>query len=582
MKRFFLMISLLTVVLLGLSVSVAVSAEAAAQPVPTLVPPTLVPTIDAGVSDALLTESALARVQRDGRVRVGMLYNASPFGEFSLRGEVSGYDADLARSMAEAWGVAFEPVQVTRQTALDMLRTGAVDMLVAAQVHRRELDALVEFSLTYYPGTQALLVRQDDGAAGLNDMANRRIGYVIASPSLDAISQWQARAGVNVTTPQYLTLDQAVTALAANEIDAVAANRVLLTRLTTVQQGGARILEQPLSPEPYAIVVRRQDVNWRNLINKTLQYLVQKGRMQEIHQAYFGTSYPLDLIPVWQSVGTEPPKPAEFSADVPYPAQYALPRVQANGVVRVAGVSDLPADAPESQRRLEALNRAMIEALAARWGVRVEYLPNSASSAADLVAGGQADLAVGVTLDWALTDRVDFSAPYLLHGERLMAKVDGPYETFVDLRARWVAVFASEPGAQDRVNALAQSVNSGVRIFTLNNEANAPQVILEDRSADVVFGDSLKLIPHVQANPETLRLTVRGSNPDPWYSRVYVGIAVPRNDLDFRLLVEYTLQEMARDGAWQALLMPVMLPAEIPAFDIWPGSSDYFGITLAN
>ncbi|MBL8161371.1 MAG: transporter substrate-binding domain-containing protein [Anaerolineae bacterium] len=581
MKRFFLVTSLLAV-LLGFGISATISAESAAQPVPTLVPPTLVPTVDAGVSDVLLAESALARVQRDGRVRVGMLYNAIPFGEFNLRGEVSGYDADLARSMAEAWGVEFEAVQVTRQTALDMLRTGAVDMLVAAQVHRRELDALVEFSLTYYPGTQSLLVRQDDGAAGLGDMANRRIGYVIASPSLDALTQWQMRAGVTVTTQQYLTLDQAVTALAANEVDAVAANRVLLTRLTTVQQGGARILEQALSPEPYAIVVRRQDVNWRNLINKTLQHLVQKGRMQEIQQAYFGTSYPLDLIPVWQGLGTEPPKPAEFSPDVTYPTQYALPRVQSNGVVRVAGVSDLPPDAPESQRRLEAFNRAMIEALAVRWGVRVEYLPNSAGNAADLVAAGQADLAVGVTLDWALTDRVDFSAPYLLHGERLLAKADGPYETFLDLRARWVAVFASEPGAEDRVNALAESVSSGVRIFTLNNEANAPQIILEERSADVVFGDSLKLIPHVQANPEALRLTVRGNNPDPWYSRVYVGIAVPRNDLDFRLLVEYTLQEMARDGSWQTLLAPVMLPDDIPAFDIWPGSSDYFGISLAS
>jgi hypothetical protein len=56
---------------------------------------------------------------------------------------------------------------------------------------------------------------------------------------------------------------------------------------------------------------------------------------------------------------------------------------------------------------------------------------------------------------------------------------------------------------------------------------------------------------------------------------------VPRNDLDFRLLVEYTLQELVKDGTLGTLLHPVMLPDEIPAFDVWPGPSEYFGMSLA-
>lgn len=577
MKRVFF--SSLILGLLFVGVSISLSADAAMQPVPTLVPPTLVPTLDAGVSDALLSESGLARVQRDGKVRVGLLYNAPPFGELNVRGEVAGYDADLARSIAETWGVTFEPVQVTRQTALDALTSGAVDMLIASQVHRRDLDAQVEFSLTYYAGSQSMLVRQDDGAARLADMANRRVGYVLGTPSAEAIGLWQGRAGIGVTLQQYLTLDQAIAGLLNNEVDGVVANRVQLTILMS-QQETARILDEVVGTEPLAVVVRRQDVNWRNLINKTLQFLVRNGRMQEIQQAYFGTIYPLDLIPIWSGLGDESPKPDQFPVDVPYPAQYALPRIQSSGVVRVAGVGDVSADAPESERRLDTLNRAVIEALAAMWGVRVEYVPNSALNAVDLVASGQADLAVGMPLDWSVVDRVDLTAPYLLHGERLMVKKNDAYETFIDLRGRVVGIFASEPGVADRVNALAESVSSGVRIFTINREQDAALEILDSQNALVVFGDSLKVIPHVQANPDLLRLSVRGNNPDPWYSRVWVAMAVPRNDIDFRLLVEYSLQELARNGTWQALSTPVMLPEEIPTFDIWPGTSDYLGFKL--
>jgi len=243
-------------------------------------------------------------------------------------------------------------------------------------------------------------------------------------------------------------------------------------------------------------------------------------------------------------------------------------------------VTDVPQDAPESDRRLDALNRALMDALGARWGVRVEYVPNSASNAVDLVASGQADLAVGVPLDWSVTDRVDLTAPYLLHGQRLMVKADSDIETFNQLRGKWVGIFATEPGMADQVNALAESVKSPVNIFTITRDQDAAASMLVSNNADVVFGDSLKLIPQFEANPGALRLTKRGDAPDPWYSRVYVGMAVPRNDLDFRLLVEYTLQELERDGTLKGLLTPVMLPEDIPAFDIWPGTSDYLGFHL--
>ncbi|MBZ0275098.1 MAG: transporter substrate-binding domain-containing protein [Anaerolineae bacterium] len=568
--------------LIALSLSLILAMVVTAQPgeaVPTLVPPTPIPTLGTGLSDALASESTLVRVQRDNTVRVGMLYNAPPFGELNIRGEVSGYDADLARALADAWGVDFEPVQVTRQTAVSMLQSGQVDMLVAALVHRRDMDSQVEFSQTYYVGSQSMLVRRDDGAVQPSDLANRRVGVILGTASETAATEWQTRAGVQVAVQFYLTLDQAVTALAANEVDALIESRSHLEDISENIES-VRVLDAPVVAEPYAIAVRRQDVNWRNLINRTLHYLEQKGRLKEIYTTYFpGGSYPSVIIP-WMGVGEDAPSLDQFPTDVPYPTQYVIPRIRSAGVLRVAGLVDLPPDAPESQRRLDTLNRNLVQMMASRWGVSVQPVPGD--NPADLVASGQADLAVGVTLDWAYSDRVDLTAPYLLHGERLMVKQNDTYETFNDIRGKWVAVFASEPGAADRVNALAASVNTAVRIFTVDREQDAAFHVLVDNNADVVFGDSLKLIPNLQANPDLLRITTRVGNPDPWYSRTYAAFAVPRDDLDFRLLVEYTLQELAREGAWQTTLQPVMLPDDIFRYDIWPGSAEYLGYHLGS
>ncbi len=550
------------------------------DPVPTLVPPTLMPAPDAGVNDALASESGLARIQRDGTLRVGTLFNAPPFGLLNIRGDVAGFDADLARSMGDAWGVDVEFVQVTRQTALDMLNAGEVDLLAAAQIRTRQRDLQVEFSQTYYRGSQAVMVRQDDGATVLGHMADRILGVVIGSASEVAVAEWQARTGINATVQTYFTLEQGLAALVNSEIDGLVGSRYQLRAL--LQPGVVRMVEEPLALEPYAITMRRQDVNLRNLVNRTLQYLAQNGRMNEIYGSNFpGSTYPAGLIAEWPDLGDDAPRPDQLGSDIAYPDFYVVPRLQDGQALRVAGMQNIATDAPESEQRLQVLNRSLVERLAARWGVPVEFLPDSADNALELVASGQADLAVGVQAQWAWSDRVDFSSPYLLHGDRLMVKSNSNIESFNELRGgRWVGVFATEPGSADRVNALAESINSAVNIYTMLREQDVPFYILEDQNADVAFGDSLKLIPHLENYPDDFRIATRCPNCDPWYSREYVGLALPRNDLDFRLLVEYTLQELAHDGTLQQLLQPVMLPDETLTIDVLSGPTEYRGFNL--
>ncbi len=551
--------------------------------VPTLVPPTLVPLVENGMVDALVSESALARIQRDGMVRVGILFNEAPFGLLNIRGDVAGFDADLARSMGDVWGVEVEFVQVTRQTALDMLLSGQVDFLAAAQVHTREMDTRVEFSQTYYQGSMALMVREDDGAAGLSDINGRKVGVVLGTPAAKAVAEWQGRSSIRVEVVEYLTLDQGLVALVEGEIDGLVSNRTRLRGL--VQPGVVRILDDVLLPQPYAIAMRRQDESLRNLINRTLQMLATNGRMNEIYQSNFpGMSYPPGLIFAYADLGDEMPPLDQFSAEITYPTQYVIPRIQSNQPIRVAGLPEMPnEDAPESEKRLYAFNRAVIDEIITRWGATVEFLPNSAENPLELVASGQADLAVGVQPAWDWAGRVDFTTPYFLHGDRLMVEMNSRFDSFNDLRGgRWVGVFASEPGAADRVNDLARSVNTNVNIYTMIREQDVPAYILEDENADVAFGDSLKLIPHVQARPDELRMATRCAGCDPWYTREYVAFSVPRNDIDFRLLVEYTLQEMVQDSTLETLLQPVMLPNELPPFDVWPGPSSYFGISVTD
>ena len=541
----------------------------------TLVPPTPVPTHEAGDTDVLPSTSTVARIQQNGVIRVGILYNEPPYGEYNIRGEVTGYDADVARAMAETWGVEIEFVQVTRQNRFEMLRSGEVDMLLAAIVHERSLDAQFEFSQPYRVGRQAMLVRSADNLTSVVNLANRRIGYVVGTEGEVALNSWQMRTGIPVQTQPYLILDQALSALFGGEIDGIVARDSHLLRVAANQPDAVTLLPEALVEEPYAVALLRQDVHMRNLVYRTLQYLLlaeigQTSKLEQLHNQYFpGDGFRFDAIPIYKNIG-DAPQPSQLGTDIPFPQGYTVPRLQSSGVLRVAGVQD-PNTLPPNLQRIAQANQSIAEQLAARWGVRVEFVQGDAIS---LIESGQADLAVGIEPDWTLADRVDFSQPYLLHGDRLLASADRDIRTFNELRGRIVATIAGDTGAADRADTWAKSINVTIRFFETTEE-RAAITILDDRNADVLYGDSLLLLPIYQDNTGEFEFGER------WYSREYLTFAVPRNDIDFRLLVDYTLQEFLRDGTLNTLLAPVLLPeATPPQIGIYPGSSTYLGYNL--
>ncbi|MCU0480113.1 MAG: transporter substrate-binding domain-containing protein [Anaerolineae bacterium] len=590
MKKWLLLMILALFLLFGASTLFSASIPDSRQiPAPTLVPPTLVPQQSSAREETLSTESVVTRIRNAGVVNVGILYNQPPFGELNIRGELVGYDADLARSMAQTWGVEVNFIQVTRQPErlAELLKTGTVDMLVSALVHERELDAFMEFSQSYYIGEQAIMVRRDD-AEKPADMANRRIGVVIATPAEKAVGDWLARSGFSVQINTYLTLDRAYTALAVGEIDGLVDSDYRLRQVSSGQPDLIEILAEPIQLDSFAIAFLRQDASMRDLINRTLQYLTSTGRMNEIHQAYFPGKVNNALI-IWKNLG-DAPNPSQYEAPIPFPSTYVVPRIQSGNAIRVAGINDAPAT--ESERRLNTFYRELLIQLASRWGVTVEFIPSTPENALELVATGQADIAVGVEPDWAWSNRVDFTLPYLWRGDRLMVEIGSNIRGFSDLRGDKVIVPENQTGAADRAVALANTITATIQTIPQPESELANALFNEELNASAVFGDSIILMAHLQAMPDRLELTRTDDGSAPrWYNPSFINdlrfppipivMATPYNDVDFRLLVNYTLQELIREGIHKTMLQPLIQERDIPVLEIWAGGTNFFGFELS-
>ena len=194
----------------------------------------------------------------------------------------------------------------------------------------------MEFCQSYYRGAQALLLRQDDLANSLEEMNGRVLGVVAGARAENVLSRWQMRSGFRVSVNRYFTLDRARLALLEGEIDGLVDSRLTLRDI--LLPGELRLLDEVLEQEPHSLAVRQGDSALRDLIDRSLQFLMATGRMAEIHDANFPDSrLPHDQIVIWDGLGEAAPQLADFTIPMPAPAESVVARLEQGLALRRGG-----------------------------------------------------------------------------------------------------------------------------------------------------------------------------------------------------------------------------------------------------
>ncbi|GAB4547236.1 MAG: hypothetical protein OHK0023_08230 [Anaerolineae bacterium] len=555
-----------------------------AQDSPTLVPPTLALQSPTATPYPPITQSAIARIQdrQPPTLIVGLPYNNRPFSSINAQGQIEGFEADFARAIANDWGVPIEFRQTTKHNAYDLLQSGAVDLLMGQQIISRDAPAFLDFSTPIFVGGQVALAMADAPQNSITELSGQAVGVVVGSRGEEAFMQWSAAAGVQSNLIRYAMLDDGLGALGARQIVALVGDRWELdqrVRVGGIQ--GVKLLDGFFRTEPYAIAMLRYDESLRSLVNRTLQRLVKNDLINPMYDVWFPEGL-LDrsarVIPlVWKEIDADTRLLQDFARDVVRPSRSVIEKIKAGEPIIVAGLG-IPPDARGQPSLLERLNSALLYEMARRWNAQVGVLPNSYTNPEDILAAGGADLAVGIEPRWSTVDRVDYVGMYAERGYRMFVRIGSSVESFADLRTgnRTIGTFSDDPAAFEVAKRLALSV--GLNEATIRsaryNDDNEAVLAVFDNNVRLVFGDALRIVPLAQANANRVQLTPRLYDGRP------IGFAVPRNDVEFRMLIEATLQEMWRDGTYQRIFQEQWNLGEPLKQIVYPGTLTPFGIKI--
>lgn len=492
--------------------------------------------------------STIQRIRNRGNLMIaGVLFDYQPFGYLDVQGQITGFEVELIRAIAEQWAIDVQFVPVTPSTRIQSLVAGQVDLVIAALPHTAAAETLIDFSQSYFTDTPALLVRSDTPVE-LSALAGKTIAAIQGDEATAPLQTALATAATTVTIMLFQEYAPAVLALKAGQADALLADSAYLTRV-----GDALPIGNVLRPLPatqaFGIGVAQGDVYFRNLIDAALATLQQNGAFPALYAKWF----PTQPAPLFEALpGQWPYTFATSPSDLLPPTTSRWVQLQTRGKLLVGVAYDFaPFGFLGDDDQPRGFDIDLSREFARRWlgdADALELVRVTPATAIPLLMAGQVDLiAAALPLTWANRASIDFSQSYFLDGQSVLTRADSPIQALAALDQRVVAVIGGGGSPQELVT-LAADTTTGAFAPTLLpfQELRLAQQALLAGQVDALIGSSVALAQSVQTTPD-LRLAIDHFMHQPY------AIGIPQFDAELRDQVNLTLQAMQTDGVYTTL-----------------------------
>jgi ABC-type amino acid transport substrate-binding protein len=246
-------------------------------------------------------ETTLEKVARTGTFVVGTRTGSPPFGFIDRQNQWGGFSVDLARlvhaNIEKKVGkpVKFELKESTPATRIPLLTSGAVDLIAGTMTITRARRESLDFSITFFVTGAQFLVKKGSPIRGVRDIAGKRIGAQQGSTNEKFLRERHPQAQLVVFPDQ----PAAFTALAQGKIDAYTNDGVQLAGLKAKapNPGEWDVVGEFYTYEPYGMAMRKNDSDFRNLVDFSLMEAIESGEYQKLYDKWFGprgeVPYPL-------------------------------------------------------------------------------------------------------------------------------------------------------------------------------------------------------------------------------------------------------------------------------------------------
>jgi polar amino acid transport system substrate-binding protein len=234
-------------------------------------------------------KSKWAEVQNANKIVVGTSADYPPFEYVNENDEYDGFDIALIREIGDRLDLEVEIKDMDFDGLIAALKAGQIDAIIAAMSATAERDEEVDFTINYYVGTDAILVREDSDITidQAEDMAGHKIGIQAGTIHEEWVQENLVDTGKidEGDVSRYQRAELAVADLKNGRVDVVAMD--YFAAQAYIEQGGIKMaLEQNLSGENMAIAIPEGAEEFQTQLNEVIREMEDEGVIDELAQEY--------------------------------------------------------------------------------------------------------------------------------------------------------------------------------------------------------------------------------------------------------------------------------------------------------
>ena len=247
-------------------------------------------TLGAGILPASAAD-ALQDVESRGTLKVGMLVDFPPYGLMNAQNQPDGYDADVAKLLAQDLKVKLQLIPVTGPNRIPYLLSGQVDVLVASLGITPERAKSVDFSEPYAAITIGVYGKDDVKIAQPADLAGKTIAVARASTQDTAVTKV---APPSATIRRFDSDAAALQALISGQVPLIGCSNVCYVTIQKLAPGKFD-KKFELSSQVQGIAVKPGEKNLLARINQFVDKIKANGELDKINQKWLGEPMPAVL-----------------------------------------------------------------------------------------------------------------------------------------------------------------------------------------------------------------------------------------------------------------------------------------------
>jgi ABC-type amino acid transport substrate-binding protein len=179
---------------------------------------------------------------------------------------------------------------VTPENRITMVASGAVDIECGSTTNTLSRQEQVDFSYMTFVDGGTFLVSTASNISRLSDIAGKRVAVIPGTTTEKVMAEELQKANITVQVVKVKEHSDGIAALENGSADAYASDRVILIGLAMTSKDPTKmaIADQYFSYEPYGLMLRRGDADFRLAVNRALARLYRSGEIIPLYERWFG------------------------------------------------------------------------------------------------------------------------------------------------------------------------------------------------------------------------------------------------------------------------------------------------------